>query len=201
MTVRGWEVLIIPAIAVIVWILATIFRGGNNAQQAPPRRRPDQFDDQPQRRPMMRVARPPDELRRGETPARRFTPPRPESKRPPVLLEEVKEPAPQTSLESTRAGYAPTQSPSKPPIEKSFPAPATPMLAQPLTPQTSLQSTRADYAPTQSPSQLPVATAAKPSASATLLQVRQLLRSPQSAAAALVLREILDAPRCRRRHT
>ncbi len=81
---KGLEVLIIPAIAVIVWILATIFRG-NEGPKAPPRRFPNRFGDvPPQRRPMTRVVRPPEELRRAEPSPRRL-PPRPEPRRPVML--------------------------------------------------------------------------------------------------------------------
>jgi hypothetical protein len=179
--VRGWEVLIIPAIAVIVWILATIFRGANDSQKAPPRRFPDRYGDvPPQRRPMTRVARAPEEVRRPEPSQRRFTPPRPETRRP-VVLEEMREPL--------RAQPVPR------PAQK----PVVLELAEPETaPSPRLEEARAEFKRTESPSQ-PPAPAMKPAVvSPTLLQVRQMLRSPQSAAAALVLREILDAPRCRR---
>jgi len=175
-------VIIIVLIAVTVWVLSTVF-GGNQNARTPPRPRSD--DDLPRRRPMARVqpAPPPRQPR--------VTRPAP---RQPIVLEEVIEPPPQTSLQSTRAGYTPTQSPSKTPVEKPFPAPPP----APTAPQTSLESARADYAPTQSPSKTPTDSAAKPlPVSPTLLQVRQLLKSPKSAAAAFVLREILDAPRCR----
>jgi hypothetical protein len=170
--VRGWEVLIIPAIAVVVWILATIFRG-NEGQKAPPRRYPDRFGDvPPQRRPPQRVAQAPVE-------PRRFTPPRPQPKRP-VMLEEVREVVP---VQPARP---------KPPVVLQL---AEPEQAPPR------QPAPVDFKAPEAPSQ-PSAPGVKPVAvSPVLVQVRQLLRAPKSAAAALVLREILDAPRCRRPHS
>ena len=69
------------------------------------------------------------------------------------MLEEVKEPLPQTSLQSTRAGYAPTQSPSKPPPEKPVPPPVTLEPVEVIAVKTPLEATHSGFTPTQSPSQ------------------------------------------------
>jgi hypothetical protein len=173
-----WEVLIIPAIALVVWILTTLFRGGENAQM-PPRREGDEFAP---KRPATSLDRTLEEARRRrQQPVRRPTL-RPEVRRP-VLLEEVKEPP-------------------RPP------APAKPIVLQLAEPEPPRPQPRAEFAPPPPPSAPAAAPPARVAevpqvatqpASPVVSQVRQLLRSPRSAAAAFVLREVLGAPRCRRR--
>jgi hypothetical protein len=190
-------VVLIFGIAVMVWLLATIFGGGQN-MQSPPRRRPDMLDFPPQQRPPQRVVRSPEELRRVPPPVRRPIAPRPEPKRPPVVLEEVKEePAPVRSLEALRDTFKPIPSPSRATHDKTFPTAPEPS-APPPKPAAPQEAPRDIYTPPLSPSQV-TSPAAKPVGLPTMLQVRQMLRSPQSAAVAFVVREILDAPRCRRR--
>jgi hypothetical protein len=205
---KKWEVLIIPAIALVVWILTSLFRRDEPPPQ--PRRRSDRGGEGPrQRRPLTPLERTLEEARRRrEGPARRepkgpsvleeVTAPRRETARPApqaVVLELADPQAPQTSLQETRAGYTPTQSPSKAAVVK--PLAPTPLVPVPAAPQTSLQETRAGYMPTQSPSNQPDE---KPRPTLSpLVQVRQMLRSPQSVAAAFVLREVFGEPRCRGR--
>lgn len=192
-------VFLIIGVAVVVWLLATIFGSGQNTQ-TPPRRNLDSFAPPPQRRPP-RVVRPQEELRRVPPPVRRPVSPRPETKRPPIVLEEViEEPAPVKSRDALHDTFKPIPSPSRAPLEKTFPTSPDPPPASPSKPPAPQEATRDAYTPTPSPGQAADATAAKAAAGMPALhQVRQLLRSPQSAAVAFVLREILDAPRSRRR--
>jgi hypothetical protein len=169
-----WEVLIIPAIALVVWILTTLFRGGENAQM-PLRRERDETT--PTRRPATPLDRTLDEARRRRVqppPVRRPAPP--SQVRRPVLLEEVKEP------------------PRRP-------APARPIVLELAEPEPPRPQSRPEYTPPSAPTAevAPATQAVRQPASPVVGQVRQMLRSPRSAAAAFVLREILDEPRCRRR--
>jgi hypothetical protein len=167
-----WEVLIIPAIALVVWILTTLFRGEN--APLPPRREND--DSLPKRRPVTPLDRTLDEARRRrqQQPVKRPAPP--EVKRP-VMLEEVRRPP---------------RSPAKPIVLA---------LAEPEPPRAEYAAPPAPSVATAPPAPAEVSRVARQPASPMLLQVRQLLRSPRSAAAGFVLREILDTPRCRRRRS
>ena len=173
-----WEVLIIPAIALVVWILTTLFRGAENAQ-LPPRRERDEFAPT---RPATSLDRTLEEARRRRQPPVRRPLPRPEVRRP-VLLEEVKEPPrPRAPAKPIVLQLAEPEPPRPQPRPEFAPAPP------PRAPAAALPAPVAD-----------VARVVPQPASPVLAQVRQLLRSPRSAAAAFVLREILGPPRCRRR--
>src|SRR5207248_1704313 len=122
----NWGVLVVPGIALLVWILTSLFRRDDTP---PPKqtRRPDRFEDaQGQRRSDPRLERRMQESRRRREEAAR----RAELSRP-IMLEEVNEPPRRLKTPSTRAVL----------LEPDQPAPLT-----------SLQETRAEYAPTQSPS-------------------------------------------------
>lgn len=175
-----WEILIIPLIALGVWILGTLFKGedernkrgargpGGSVRRAPPRRPVtdlDRFLEESRRR---REA----EERERVLPAPQ---PRPVVSRPP-LRERVAKPR------ETPPRTAPTMAPQEsPPVA----VPVARLVEEPLA--------QASPPPPVSP------TRSQDRPSPILRQVCALLSRPQSAGAALVLREILDRPRCLRR--
>ncbi len=175
-----WEILIIPLIALGVWILGTLFKGEEerlkkNARRpgAPPRRTP--------RRPVTDLDRFLEEarLRREAEEKRKASPPPPlRHERPLRPREAPPRPARPTSrIEET---------PVAPPVvaEAVVIAPRPQTATQPSPP---------------APPPLPFAAASEVRVSPLLQQVRSLLSKPQTVGAAFVLREIFDRPLCMRR--
>jgi hypothetical protein len=212
-----WEVLIVPLIALGVWILSTLFKGEEDERVR--QRRPG-FDGAPgvPRRPVTDLDRFLEEARRrretGERP--REAAPRPA---PPQSQPRVSRPAlpsasspPRATPPRRPARSAPSSAPRRrapdpaelipltrpeviPPQEVVIPlaAQAEPKIVrvEPVAPQTV-------PAQPQTPSGSAVT---RPTVvlSPIVAQVRSLLRTPQSAAAAFVLREIFAQPICKRR--
>jgi hypothetical protein len=190
-----WEILIIPLIALGVWILGTLFksedektktgvrRPGNAAM--PPARRPvtnlDQFLD--------------DARRRREAQARAKTPlappPRPAPR--PALREPPSRPVPPPPP-SPRRVAPPPPPPRREAVPAAVPAARTEAVVDVV-----------EVVSEASPAPTPPAAAAEPTAarsaqsSPIAQQVRSLLAQPQTAATALALREIFDRPLCQRR--
>ncbi len=177
-----WEILIIPLIALGVWIIGTLFksedektkkgvgRRGNASGRAPGRRIVtdlDQFLEEARRR------REPDDRRKVPQPTRapaarpplRERPTRPQElprRSTPVVVKEE----PVVALPVPRSVAPPVAQPvASPPAAREIPPPPPP--------------------------------AARPAPIAQ--QVRSLLSQPQTAAVAFVLREIFDRPLCKRR--
>jgi hypothetical protein len=174
-----WEILIIPLIALGVWIIGTLFkseddktkkavgRRGNISARTPPGRRGvtdlDRFLEEARRRrePEERLKAPPSPSRAPaarpplrERPTRQQPPPRPDT---PVIVPE-------------EAVVLPVPRPVAQPVASSGLAREAPPPPAPVT---------------------------RPSPIAQ--QVRSLLSKPQTAATAFVLREVFDRPLCKRR--
>lgn len=175
-----WEILIIPLIALGVWILGTLFKGEEERNKRGARGPGGSVRRGPTRRPVTDLDRFLEESRRRrETEERERTlpvpPPRPVVSRPP-LRERVAKPR-ETPPRITLA----MPPPEPPPVAVPVARPVQEPVAQ-ASPPPPVPPARSQDLP------LPI-----------LRQVRSLLSSPQSAGAALVLREILDRPRSMRR--
>jgi hypothetical protein len=212
-----WEILIIPAIGFMVWLVSMLFRnatepkknnrrpGGREAEE--PRRQTssdlDRFIADTRRQREM-------EERRSQRPQPAAPPPR---QRRPVILEEVEdEPRPRPA--------------PRPPVLQ--PMPPRPSVLQPVSPRPvgrplpvarpvpvleaveSVSSAPVMQSLTQAAlpdlPDLPTAPVdmlkrEQAAVSPLLLDLREILRSPKSAQMAFALREILDAPLCRRRRS
>jgi hypothetical protein len=191
-----WEILIIPLIALGVWILGTLFKGAENDPVKRGVRRPSSSSGRaPARRPVTDLDRFLEEARRRrEAEERRKVPappPRPAttrvplSERPSRNLDVPSRPVPT----ARRAEEVPAVIPV-----------AQPSSAREAAPEAALVVPRAKRVVEASPPppSAPVTTRdTRPSP--ILQQVRSLLSKPQTAGAAFVLREILDRPRCQRR--
>lgn len=175
-----WEILIIPLIALGVWILGTLFKGEDERNKRGARGPGGSVRRAPSRRPVTDLDRFLEESRRRREAEERervlpVPPPRPVVSRPP-LRERVAKPR------ETPPRIAPAMPPQEsPPVAVPVARPVEEPVAQapPLPPA---PPTRSQDRP-----------------SPILRHVRTLLSSPQSAGAAIVLREILDRPRCMRR--
>ncbi len=192
-----WEILIIPLIALGVWILGTLFkseddktkklvgRRGNLSSRTPPGRRGvtdlDRFLEEARRR------REPEERRKVPP-----TPSRAEAVRPPVRERPPRQqPSPRVvtpvSIQEEAVIALPVPRPvAPPPVAQPTPALPSPNLGE----------GRMGAPPTREAPPPPApATRSSPIAQ----QVRSLLSKPQTAATAFVLREIFDRPLCKRR--
>jgi hypothetical protein len=193
-----WEILIIPLIAFGAWILSTIFKDNEADKNKAPRRldgtraprRPTQLDaflDESRRRrdmpPEMQTRQEPPKpapppapapVQRRPTPGPRPAPPR---RNVPVLATIIEEPPPKPDVR--RAAVVEKAPPPVPVPTPAPPAPGTPT-ALPAPPPAPVL--RRERPPT------PV-----------LRDVVRMLRGPRTAAAAVVLREVLDRPLCMRR--
>jgi hypothetical protein len=210
-----WEVLIVPLIALGVWILGTLFRPEEDERAKQRRRGPLEGGARlPPRRPVTDLDRFLEEARRRRETAERGrsasppaeTAPEPQQRvaRPPLLQdrpsrEPPRRPRPAPSTPSRRpAAEVPVALPVARPVTIPVPEPSIPTavvvpIAEPIPPpadaaEVSPAGVHPDAPHKRSPVLTPV-----------LAQVAALLRSPQSAGAALVLREIFDQPLCRRR--
>lgn len=183
-----WEILIIPLIALGVWIIGTLFKSEDDKTKKGIGRRGNVSGRTPGRRPVTDLDRFLEEARRRREPeARRKTappPPRVPAARPPVRerpqppRETPRRVAPMIAREEVVVAL-----PAPPPIE-AVPV-AEPVAAEPLRRELTI-------------SVPPPAAAAPPSSISQ--QVRSLLSKPQTAATAIALREIFDRPLCKRRH-
>jgi hypothetical protein len=218
-----WQVLIIPALLFVAWLLSLLFKPSGDGKEDPRQaKRPgsdvDRFLAEARRRRQAQeqqatAARPgtqaptrpspPQPQRPPEQQAQRFRDPyvatagapgqrpplQPVATGRPVMLELVPEETPQTAAR-------PVAPPVVKPVPKSAPKPVSKPPENRPPPQPNAP------APPPPP---PVASTVPPTVSGrdrptsnVLAQVVKLLRSPQSAAAAVILREILDRPRSNR---
>jgi hypothetical protein len=225
-----WEVLIVPLIALGVWILGTLFRNEED-ERARQRRRGNLEGGVrvPPRRPVTDLDRFLEEARRrreaaergrGGSPPAAATEAPPRATRPPWSPERPAREGPRRPRPSP-----PTAPPRRPaaevPVAIPVPRPAAPqpaapaqaevvrvvrVEAAPVAAMPTAESVRRADSPPPAPPAPPQPTPATPHPSRgqamtpILTQVVALLRSPQAAGTALVLREIFDQPRCRRSH-
>jgi hypothetical protein len=188
-----WEILIIPLIALGVWILGTLFKTGEDDKMKRGVRRPGSVAGRgPSRRPVTDLDRFLEEARRRREQEERPKPPpapppaRASVARPPLRERPTRprETPPRVAAPVIRAPEAPVALPVARPIEQ--PAFVEPVVA--ATPPRDVPSSS-----TPAPATRPVPT------SPILQQVRSLLSKPQTAGTAFVLREIFDRPLCMRR--
>jgi hypothetical protein len=192
-----WEILIIPLIALGVWILGTLFKGEDERQKKDVRR-PGNFSGRPPaRRPVTDLDRFLEEARlRREAEEKRKAPPAPPP-RPPIARPPLSQRPPRQRETSPR--------PARPPIrieEVPVAVPTSRPVAAPAVVEAVLAVPRPQpvaEAPS-SPPPSPVPTTTRDTRPSPILQqVRSLLSKPQTAGTAFVLREIFDRPLCMRR--
>ncbi len=174
-----WEILIIPLIALGVWILGTLLKS-DDEKTKPGVRRPNSSGRTPARRPVTNLEQFLDEARRRrEAESRPKTPPAPPAPHATVSRPALREPQARPSPTPRRAAPLREEVPAAKPVARpvaqvdvvevvaeGLPAPPSPRAAQPT----------------------PI-----------VKQVRSLLSQPQTVGTAFVLREIFDRPLCRRR--
>ena len=187
-----WEILIIPLIALGVWILSTLFKGGEDERLKRGARRPGDLSGRmPPRRPVTDLDRFLEEARqRREAEERRQAPPPPPPIRTAIARSPLRE-RPSQSREAPVARPAPTA------IRKGEVPVAIPVarpVSRPPVAELVLLEPADEAAPPPAP---PTTRVARPSP--IVQQVRSLLSKPQTAGAAFVLREIFAPPLCRRR--
>jgi hypothetical protein len=195
-----WEVLIIPLIALGVWLLGTLFKNENELAQRGPRRPGSPPGRGPARRPVTDLDRFLEEARRrreseerrkapSSPPSRPATTRAPLSERPSRNLDVPSRPVP-TSRRTEEVLDAL-------PVSRPVPQPAT---AREAAKEAALLVPRPQpLAEAPPPPPVTPATARDTRPSPIVQQVRALLSRPQSAGTAFVLREIFDRPRCQRR--
>jgi hypothetical protein len=202
-----WEILVIPLIAFGVWILGTIFRGAEEAAKDRARRFPGEGGPQ-RRRGATDLDRFLEEARRRREGAEQAkagpavdpldrplsqqaeAPPRPT----PILR-----PQPQQRREPAK------RVPQSRPKETTPPARPSPRVMLEMAPPETRAAPPPQPPPPPPSQEVPQVATTPPTVprrqqvSAAVAQVARLLRSPQTAGAAYVLREILDEPMCKRR--
>jgi hypothetical protein len=175
-----WEILIIPLIALGVWILGALVKGEDEKTKKPVRR-PGNASGRAPRRPMTDLQRFLEATRRREaeeTP--QPLPPRPSIARAPLRERpsQPRETPPRPAPRSKRRDEAPVAAPI-----------ARPVVAEAVV-----------AAPVRAEPSAPAPTTTRPTpASPIAQQVFSLLSNPQTAATAFVLREIFDRPLSQRR--
>jgi hypothetical protein len=185
-----WEVLVVLVIALGVWIVSTLFKTDDTPKGPPPRRPPPEGARYPGS-PRPQVT----DLNQFLADARRRRE-EGEGRRPPAAAQSPPRPAPRPASQPARSrpgGAAqsrprPKPSPVPVPVEV-LPDPEPAALAVPVT---------AEGTAPMRPVVPPPPPTAKREPSPIIKQVLGLLRAPQSAGTAFVLREILDAPLSRR---
>lgn len=186
-----WEILIIPLIALGVWILGTIFKPAEDDKMKKGIRRPGTISGRGSgRRPVTDLDRFLEEARR-----RREAEERPKPPPPPAPAR------PTTPRPSQRPALPRETPPVAPPVVRRVEAPPVISVARPVA-----QPARAEpilvAAPTRDapPPPPPVPIVTRPTEPSPILQqVHSLLSKPQTAGAAFVLHEIFDRPLCLRR--
>jgi hypothetical protein len=203
-----WEILIIPLIAVGVWVLGTIFRGAEDERQkaAMRQRRPGgpYGPRPPQRRPATDLDRFLEEARRRREAAARPAPPPPP---PPVARPAEPRPAERRPLRQREPERPQAVTRRPEPLAPPPPAPPEAIIAvrraEPVVEARPPVVVVAAPAPSPPPAAPPVPVVEVRARTATGAaiqdQVAALLRSPRGAGAAFVLTEILGPPLCRRR--
>lgn len=180
-----WEILIIPLIALGVWILGTLFKTGEDEKMKKGVRRPGSVTGRGSgRRPVTDLDRFLEEARRRREAEES---PKPPPVSPPVARPPLRE-RPARQREAPPRAAAPVIRTAEVlvarPVEQ-------PVLAEAVLP---VASSRA------APPPPPALIETRPAQTSPILQqVRSLLSKPQTAAAAFVLREIFDRPLCQRR--
>ena len=191
-----WELLIIPLIAVGVWILGTLFKTGEEDRTKKGARRPGSPSGRGSgRRPVTDLDRfLEDARRRRETEEKRKVsaePPQPTisrpplSERPPPPRERLRPPPPVLRAEEVPVAIPVARLASEPVVLRETPA------------ETVRVAPRSQ--PAAEPSPVAPTTTRDTRLSPIAQQVRSLLSKPRTAGTAFVLREIFDRPRCQRR--
>ena len=214
----NWEILIVPLIALGVWILSTIFKGAEEGKDkprqqgdgaAPPRRPPSELDrfleearrrrDKSQQRPAPVAETEPER----KTPAAVLPPaspppPRPEPRRrepQPAGEMRKREPAPASSARALNDAQL-VRIEDRPSFANPASAQAKPMMALP----TNMETPSLPTLPT--PTMNTPATSSdqnRRDASPLRAALATLLRDRKTLATAFILHEILDTPLCKRR--
>jgi hypothetical protein len=183
-----WEILIIPLIALGVWILGTLFKSGEDDKTKKGVRRPIGASGRTSgRRPVTDLDRFLEEARRRREMEER---PKPPPLPPPARATVARPPLRERPI-------PPREAPPHvaPPVIRSAEAPIAVPIARLAEPVLAV-APALDVPPPPPPA--PITTRdARPSP--ILQQVRSLLSKPQTAGTAFVLREIFDRPLCRRR--
>lgn len=183
-----WEILIIPLIALGVWIIGTLFKSEDDKTKKGVRGRGNLPGRAPGRRPVTDLDRFLEEARRRREAEDRPKPPpappprgpaaRPPLRERPSRPRETPRPVVSTLRKEEVVVVVPAARPTAPPPVAEPVSSPLPVLEMPSPP---------------SP------TSTSPRSAPALQQVRSLLSKPQTAAAAFVLREIFDRPLCKRR--
>jgi hypothetical protein len=208
-----WAILIVPAIGIVIWLVSMIFRNATEPQRRDIRRPAGREGEEPRRQTSSDLDRFIAETRRQreieERRSQRPQPAPPPRQRRPVILEEVEdEPRPTQRPPVLRPmpPRPPVLQPMSPrsvvrpppvarpvpvlePVEAVLPAPVLPTLAQTVLPDV----------PELPTGPVDMLQRDQVVVSPLLLELREMLRSPKSARMAFALREVLDAPLCRRR--
>jgi hypothetical protein len=199
-----WEILIIPAIGFVIWLVSMAFRNANEPKK-PVRRPGGREADEPRRQTSSDLDRFIAETRRQremeERRLQRPQPPPPRQRRP-VILEEVEdEPRP-------RPPRPPVQQPmsSRPVVRPAPVARPVPVLeavevvsSAPILP--SLPQSVLPDIPELPTGPVDMLKRDAVAVSPLLADLRQMLRLPKSAQMAFALREVLEAPLSRRRRS
>lgn len=182
-----WEILIIPLIALVVWIVGTLAKSEDDRTKKGVGRRGPVTGRQPGKRVVTdldrfleesRRRREPEERRKAAPPPARVPAARPPVReRPSQPRETPRRAAPVIAQEEVVFALPSPQSVATPPV-------AEPVVAAPVAREQSVST------PPPAP---------RTSSSPISQQVRSLLSKPQSAATAFVLREIFDRPLSKRR--
>ena len=177
-----WEILIIPLIALGVWILGTLFKSEDEKTRKSGRRLNSASPRPPVRRPVTNLEQFLEEARRRrEAEERAKAPPAPPPARAPISRPPLRERPPR-----------PAQTPRvAPAVIRREEAPVAVPVARPVA---SAEVVEAAVPPLLAPY------APRPEQPSPIVQqARALLSKPQTAATAFVLREIFDRPLSRRR--
>ncbi len=204
----GWVVLVVPAIGFVVWLVSMLFRPAEQPKQPARRppvgaRPPARDSDEPQRQTSSdldrfisetRQQRDADERRGGRTlPANR-------PQRRPVLLEEVEDAPRAPALVARPAPQRPQPRPA--PFARSVQVPVL-EVADPFSSgapvMLSLTQNALPVMPEAPTDAVDMLRRTEAPISPLLLDMRAMVASPESAQMAFALREIMDAPLCRRR--
>lgn len=208
-----WEVLIIPLIALGVWILGTIFRTEEEKARNRPRRPGEGGGRSPQRR-TTELDRFLEEARRRREVAERRQQPEPSPRPPEPRPQAARPPAPPRPPERRPARTREAAPPQRPaPVARRQVEPAgapqqptaAPVVAEAVVvvepPVVITPSALLAPVPVPPPApRLPPPSAQRPrTLTPVAAQVQGMLRNPQNAAAAVVLSEIFGPPLCRRK--
>ena len=179
-----WEILIIPLIALGVWILGALVKGEDDKNKKPVRR-PGNASGRAPRRPATALQRFLEDARRRETEdTPQPPPPRPSIARAPLRERPVqpRETPPRLASRSKRREERPVAVPVARPVAQAVAVVAEAVIDVPVRAEPSAPTT------TRATQSSPIAQ-----------QVLSLLSNPQTAATAFVLREIFDRPLSQRR--